>query len=185
MCIAELLASKRCVLRSPPHTCSLRDASWFKHFYTKPFRSHKSYKTKVFMTGLVSKRHKQHPETAIHSHSSQLKTNGIFGCEKNHKTSAGTSKGHFRQSLQHWRVWQDGKANEKFKVPRVMLSMEKGHCSGTRFPLAQRVPFWVSCGYPTCHPALWIVCISGGVCDPSEVPVACHQASVSRLEVAD
>lgn len=46
------------------------------------------------------------------------------------------------------------KANEKFKVPRVMLSMEKGHCSGTRFPLAQRVPFWVSCGYPTCHPAL-------------------------------
>lgn len=49
----------------------------------------------------------------------------------------------------------------------------------------REVLFSVSCGYPTCHPLLRGVCISSRVCDPSEVPVACHRANVSRLEVGD
>lgn len=41
--------------------------------------------------------------------------------------------------------------------------------------------FLVPCGYPTCHSSLWGACTSSHLCDPSEVPVACHWANLSRL----
>lgn len=46
------------------------------------------------------------------------------------------------------------------------------------------VCFMVSCGYPTCLPSRE-ACWRSGARDPSEVPVGCRGAIVSRLEVSD
>lgn len=84
VCIWMLWGIQNEALQFTPHICwQLWDDSDFTQRYQlNNFAVSSFNKTKVFMTWLVPKAHKQQPETAIRKLISVRETNVIFGCKK-------------------------------------------------------------------------------------------------------